>query len=181
MSAPLVLELFWEFFFIGTTTLGGGYAIVPQVLKMVHRRKWCSAEDLHQLLGLAQLAPGPVGINLPVLVGQKVGGLPGALAAFWGIVLPPLVLIVALTLWIESVIHLEVVRQVLTAVRLAVGGVILTAGVELFARPPLQAWEVVVLLLMGFSLWVLQLSVFVVLVFGLLLGVVGVRLFPRKP
>lgn len=181
MSIRLVLELFWEFLFIGATTLGGGYAIVPQVLKMVQRRKWCSAEDLHQLLGLAQLAPGPVGINLPVLVGQKVAGLPGAVVAFWGIVLPPLVLIATFTLWIDSVIHLEVVRQVLTAVRLAVSGVILTAGMELFARPPLQAWELVVLLLMGLFLWVFQLSVFLVLVFGLLLGVFGIRHFPRKP
>lgn len=84
MSAELVLQILREFAELSLLAFGG----VPSVLPEMHRRVveingWATSEQFSQMYGLAQAAPGP---NLLVvsLIGWKVAGIPGAIAALVG-------------------------------------------------------------------------------------------------
>jgi chromate transporter len=161
--------IFGEFFWIGLTTLGGGYAIIPLVLSLTEKYKLMDHQDFHQLLSLAQIIPGPVGVNLPLLIGRKIRGVLGAIAALLGILLSPIIIVVILTAWLEQIKELAIVNQILIAVRVAVAAVILVAGMELF-KPKIKVHEIIVFFVILFVLFFFKLNVVYVLLIGFVMG-----------
>lgn len=174
-------RLFIDFFFIGLTTLGGGYAIVPQVLRMVEKNQWLSHEEFQQLLSMSQLAPGPVGINLPILVGRQLRGLVGAIVCFLAIILAPLAVIFVLVTWLDTLMEWEVVRQIMAAVRIAVAGVILSAGMEMFAKNKLRIWEIVVFFVILSLIFFMGLNAVLTIILGFSAGIFFLTVFKQRP
>ncbi|MEY3528901.1 MAG: hypothetical protein RLZZ549_1388 [Pseudomonadota bacterium] len=81
-------HLFITFTFIGLSGFGG---VLPWARRtLVEQKKWLSAQEFNALLGVCQLVPGPNIVNLAVCVGQRFGGLCGAIAAVAGLMLAPL-------------------------------------------------------------------------------------------
>jgi chromate transporter len=79
---------------------GGGATILPEMQRVtVESRGWLTAQEFGALFALAQAAPGP---NMMVgpLIGWRVAGLSGALAAAAGLFLPSsVVTLVGVSLW----------------------------------------------------------------------------------
>ena len=81
--------VFTTFLKIGAFTFGGGYAMIPLIQKeAVERRQWITDSDVLDVIAIAESTPGPIAINAATFVGYRVGGLPGALCATLGVVLP---------------------------------------------------------------------------------------------
>jgi chromate transporter len=96
--------LFWSYIRITSLVLGGGYAIIAAAQEeFVHRRGWLTEEDVLEMITVTQTVPGILACNSAVYVGWKLGGLPGAVAALAGAVLPSLVIIVAIAASISRV------------------------------------------------------------------------------
>lgn len=87
----LLTIIFVEFVKIGLFAIGGGMATLPFLYHLSVVYKWFSAENLAQMLAIANIVPGPVGINLASQVGYKASGFLGALAATLGIIVPSLI------------------------------------------------------------------------------------------
>jgi len=91
----ILLQLFWFCFRTSLVSFGGVYGALPELQRIfVVQRGWLSSEQLIQDYVVGQLVPGP---NMVVctLIGLRVAGLPGALAASLGTYLPPILLISA--------------------------------------------------------------------------------------
>lgn len=175
-----LVRLFLDFFFIGLTTLGGGYAIVPQVLRLVEKNRWMTHEEFQQLFSMSQLAPGPVGINLPILVGRKLRGIAGAIVGFLAITFAPLAVIFVLVSWLDTLMDWEVVRQIMVAVRIAVAGVILSAGMEMFAKNQVRVWEIVVFSVMLGLLIFTGLNAVFTIILGFSLGLFFLAVLAKR-
>jgi chromate transporter len=81
-----IAEIFRDFLLIGATSFGG---VVPYLRdSLVTRRKWLDDKEFVELLSISQSLPGLNATNMAVLVGQKLGGALGSLAAILGICLP---------------------------------------------------------------------------------------------
>jgi chromate transporter len=91
----IYLSLYYEFFKIGLFAVGGGLATVPFFYKLSAATAWFSAQDIINMFAIAQITPGPVGVNMAAFAGYTTGGPGGALAAMLGIV-SPAVLAIAL-------------------------------------------------------------------------------------
>ena len=92
--------LFFSMLMISAFTFGGGFVIVSLMKKkFVDELGWLTEEEMLDMTALAQSAPGPIALNAATFVGMRVAGLPGALAATFGCVLPS-VLIVTLLSWL---------------------------------------------------------------------------------
>src|SRR5262249_15825912 len=79
--------IFWTFLVIGGTSFGGGMvAYLRQML--VSRRRWLDDEDFIVALEIGQTLPGLNSTNISIIVGDSLRGVPGAIAAFLGIILP---------------------------------------------------------------------------------------------
>ncbi len=85
----LLLEIVWTFLQIGILSFGGGYASVSLVEKQVVTIKhWMTYREFADIVTIDELTPGPVAINAATFVGIKMAGVPGAIAATIGTVLP---------------------------------------------------------------------------------------------
>ncbi|MBV8147677.1 MAG: chromate transporter [Candidatus Eremiobacteraeota bacterium] len=76
---------------ISSTAFGGGQK--ASIRHQVIARGWMSSEAFMDGLELAEVLPGPNILNLAVYCGQKVRGIPGAVAAFLGAGLPPFIIV----------------------------------------------------------------------------------------
>jgi chromate transporter len=87
-KAPVsLLQIFLEFLLIGGTSFGGGVVAYLRS-NLVAKRGWIDDRELVELLAISQSLPGLNATNMAVLVGDRLRGLPGALAAIVGICLP---------------------------------------------------------------------------------------------
>ena len=93
-SPPSLGRLFWVFFVMGATSLGGG---VVGYLRtgLVVRQKWLDDLSFVELLSISQTLPGLNATNMSILVGDRLRGGWGALVATLGMCLPGATLMTA--------------------------------------------------------------------------------------
>lgn len=87
-----LLKLFLKFFKIGLFTFGGGYAMIPLVHEVVDAG-WISEAQFENMVGLSEVTPGPIALNMATYVGATSGGFLGGLVATIGVVLPSFIII----------------------------------------------------------------------------------------
>ena len=81
-----VREIFLEFLFIGATSFGG---VVPYLRNaLVNKRHWIDDKEFVEMLSISQSLPGLNATNVAILVGDKLRGFIGSIAAIIGICLP---------------------------------------------------------------------------------------------
>ena len=96
----ILLKLFWSFFQIGLFSIGGGMAAIPLIQnQVVSINGWLTLTEFTDLVTIAEMTPGPIGINSATFVGIRIAGLPGAIAATAGCVLPSCI-IAAILAWV---------------------------------------------------------------------------------
>ena len=128
-AAVSILSIFVSFAKIGAVLIGGGYAMLPLLEdEIVRRKKWATSEEIADYFALAQLLPGVIAINTAMLVGNRLRGLAGNLAASVGVVSVPFALIGAYAVAYSQMQDFPVVMRVLEGVRPAVAGMMLAMG-----------------------------------------------------
>ncbi len=70
---------------------------------IVVRRRWMAEEDFLSGLALGQIMPGANVANLSLYIGQRLRGGIGAVAALLGMLLPPMIVVLALGMLYERV------------------------------------------------------------------------------
>ena len=86
----ILLELFLIFLEIGAVSFGGGYAMISLIREKVFLHGWLTEVELLNMIAVAESTPGPIAINMATFVGSTQAGIPGAICATAGVVLPPL-------------------------------------------------------------------------------------------
>ncbi len=89
-------RVLWVFLGTGATTYGGMWAATAKLEKdLVETRQWLDKDQLTGSLLLATIIPAPRFMALAGLVGFRVAGWTGALAAALGLVLPASLLVMS--------------------------------------------------------------------------------------
>ena len=121
----LYATLFTSTFGISAFTFGGGYVILPLMReKFVDQLKWLDENEMLDLLSIAQSSPGAMAVNVSVLVGYRLAGVPGALIAILGTILPPLVIITLISMGYEAFRSNQIISLILRGMRAGVAAVI---------------------------------------------------------
>ena len=90
----IYLHLFLSFLQIGLFSFGGGYAAMPLIQdQVVTLNHWLSMKEFTDLVTISQMTPGPIAINSATFVGIKIAGIPGAVAATFGCILPSCIIV----------------------------------------------------------------------------------------
>ena len=90
----IYIQLFFSFLQVGLFSFGGGYAAMPLIQgQVVTMHQWLSMSEFTDLITISQMTPGPIAVNSATFVGIKVAGLPGAIAATAGCILPSCILV----------------------------------------------------------------------------------------
>ena len=127
------LEIFWLFLRFGCFTFGGGWSIVAQMQKeFVEKRHWITDEELLDFTSVGRSVPGLMIGNASVMFGYHVAGIPGALAALLGIVIPPVLIMLGVVFIYEMFKENVYVARAMMGVRAAVVPIIFSALLKLF-------------------------------------------------
>jgi chromate transporter len=134
--------LFFGFLKIGLSGFGG---VMPFARRMiVEQQRWLSESDFLDVLSLSQFLPGPNIVNVSIIVGRRFGGVAGAVAACSGLLLMPLVIVLALATLYAQFSHVEAVRGVCRGVSASASGLIAATALKL-ARPlRTSAWQIAI-------------------------------------
>ena len=82
-------EIFLAFLKVGSLAFGGAYAAMPLIeQQIVKATGWMSFQEFYDLIAIDELTPGPILINSATFIGMKLGGIPGAIVATLGCILP---------------------------------------------------------------------------------------------
>jgi len=130
-----ILQLLWSFFQIGLFSIGGGYAAMPLIqAQTVTQHAWLTMNEFADLVTIAEMTPGPIAINAATFVGIRVAGLPGAVAASIGCVLPSCVIVSLLAFVYFKFSGLATLQSILRSLRPAVVALIASAGVSILLQ-----------------------------------------------
>jgi len=88
---PTLLSVALVFAAISSTSFGGGQK--ASIRQQVVKQGWMDKDAFLEGLELAQVLPGPNILNLAIFCGQRARGVPGAIAAFLGASIPPLLIV----------------------------------------------------------------------------------------
>ena len=95
------LDLFLTFAKIGAFTFGGGWVMISIIEReVVTKHHWLEKEEFLDLLAVAQSMPGILAVNISVVVGNKLRGLGGAVAAALGTIMPSFLIILAIAIFL---------------------------------------------------------------------------------
>lgn len=139
------LQLYFLFAKIGLFTFGGGYAMIPLFQdELVNRHHFISPEDFANMVALAQMTPGPVGLNAATYVGFRQLGFAGAVAGTLGVITPSLILVTLAAVFFAAFQRKRFLREALSGIRPATLGLI-AAAVLFFAESSVFTSELSVL------------------------------------
>lgn len=125
MSLTALYLLFVKY---GLLCFGGGYTLVPLLTAdLVDSMKLMTPQEFARLVAVAQVTPGPVGINTATYVGFTQHGVIGALAGTAGLVTPSLVLMLLAMRFVSRRRRSLLVDGGLTGLRPAAYGLLLVA------------------------------------------------------
>lgn len=124
-----ISQIFLEFLIIGATSFGG---VVPYLRgSLVTKRQWIDDKEFVEMLSISQSLPGLNATNMAILVGEKLRGVMGSIAAILGICLPGAVLMYAVGMFYRTHGDHNFVTAALKGVAAAAVGLILSTVVSL--------------------------------------------------
>jgi chromate transporter len=124
-----VLEIFLGFSAASISGFGG---VLPYARRMiVEERRWMTAEEFNEAFSLSQFVPGPNMLNFAVLFGARYGGPLGALAAAAGLVVPPVVIVMALGALYARYGSLPAIQGILEGLAASAAGLIIAAAAKM--------------------------------------------------
>ena len=137
----IFIKLAYVFFKVGLLTVGGGLAMIPIIQYEMVSRGWLDTQQFLDILGIAQMTPGPMSVNTATFVGYRVVGaayphsawiaVAGAVVGTLAVCAPSLLCINLLgAFWRRNRDHLCMVR-VFDILRPLVTGLVITAAILL--------------------------------------------------
>ena len=180
-KASRVWDIFQNFFRFGCFTFGGGWSIVAQIQKeYVEKKKWITAEELLDFTSVGRSLPGLMIGNASVLFGYQAAGLAGALAALFGVIVPPFLIMIGVTVIYGLVKDNPYVARAMMGVRAAVAPIIISALVKLFKAGMKDAFcYVVAIAAMALSLFT-DISNILIVVMGAAAGLIWGEVRERR-
>lgn len=127
------VELFLLFSKIGLSSFGGGVS-VWMYTALVERRGWLDETEFSSALALARIMPGVNIINLAVLIGHRLIGLSGAVAAVLGLLVGPSLVVIAAAILYRRFAGVMILDVVLAGTAASAAGLLIGMGAKSSGR-----------------------------------------------
>jgi chromate transporter len=143
---PSLLTLFIAFAKMSLAGFGG--VLVWARRGIVDQHKWMTADEFNETFALCHFLPGPNIVNLTFVFGSRLRGIPGAIAAFSGLVGPPALIMVMMGMLYHRYGEIDALRRILSGVACVAIGLMLAAVLRMMT-PLLKRRDVIGLLVMA--------------------------------
>ena len=140
------LWLYLHFAVYGILCFGGGYMLIPFITSDLVTGGYLSSGEFANLSSIAQITPGPIGLNTATYVGFLQSGIGGSLAASFGLVTPAFLMVIMALKLLKRYENTVFIKGFLTGMKPASLGftcaaLLIFMGMSLFTAPlPLAEW-----------------------------------------
>ncbi len=169
----ILRSLFFSTLYLSAFTFGGGYVIVTLMKKkFVDKYHWIDEPEMLDLIAIAQSSPGAIAVNGAIVIGYKLAGLLGVLTAVLATVIPPFLILSAISACYTAFRSLTVINWMLKGMQAGVGAVIVDVVFEMASGIVKQKqFAAVVLMIVAFiANYCFQVSAVVIVLCCLILG-----------
>ena len=112
----VLLELFWSFLKIGFSSFGG-LSMIPLISSEMISHGWMTAAEVSDIVAIAEMTPGPLGLNCATFAGIHAAGIPGAIVANLGVLSPTFTVAALAAVFFQKFQKSHRMDQILTGVR----------------------------------------------------------------
>lgn len=131
-----LVQLFLSFMRIGFTSFGG-MSMIPLILEEMTSHNWMTPSDVSNIVAIAEMTPGSLGVNCATFAGTKTAGVLGGCAAVLGVLSPTLTLTLAASIFFQKFRDSKVMTYIMSFVKpICIGmilNVLLSLSLETFA------------------------------------------------
>nr|WP_122012681.1 chromate transporter [Maliibacterium massiliense] len=96
----IYLELFWVFTQIGFCSFGG-QSMIPFINEEMLAHGWMTLTEVSDIVAIAEMTPGSLGVNAATFAGMRTAGLLGAMSATLGAMMPSLTLCIVAAIFMR--------------------------------------------------------------------------------
>ncbi|MEG2297603.1 MAG: chromate transporter [Clostridium sp.] len=178
-----MFKLFLSTLYLSTFTFGGGYVIITLMKKkFVDDYHWIDEKEMLDLVAIAQSAPGPIAVNGAIIVGYKLGGIPGLLLSVLGTIIPPFVILSVISFFYEAFRDNIWVGLMLSGMQAGVGAVIASVVYDMGAGivREKKAVSILIMIMAFLMVYVLKVNVIYVIIACTILGVIRTLLAQKE-
>jgi len=123
---PSLIALFLAFATMSLAGFGGVLAFARRGI--VEKYRWMTAEEFNETYALCHFLPGPNIVNLSMVFGSRFRGIPGGIAAFAGLLGPPVVVVTILGALYARFGEIDALRRILAGVSSAAVGLLIATA-----------------------------------------------------
>lgn len=173
------LELFVSFLLIGFTSFGG-MSMIPLINSEMISHGWMTAAEVSDIVAIAEMTPGPLGINCATFAGTRVAGIPGALCASFAVMVPSLTVCMLAAVFLNKFKESRLLQNALYGIRPVCIGMIAAVIIELSLTNYVGtlfgiSWQALVIGLVSFAVlyfakWNVPKTILLAAALGLALG-----------
>lgn len=173
------LELFWSFLQVGFASFGGA-SMVPLINAQMVSHGWMTLTEVSDIVAIAEMTPGPLGMNCASFAGMRVAGVAGAIAANLGVAMPTFTLCLLVAMFFERFKEAEWMQNALYGIRPACVGMLLAVMVSMLRTNYVVAaavsWQAIAIgAVAALLLWRFKLGVPKAILISAALGMLLVR------
>ncbi|MBY0381284.1 MAG: chromate transporter [Xanthobacteraceae bacterium] len=179
-NPPTLVELFLAFAKMSLAGFGG--VLVWARRAIVEQHRWMTPDQFNEAFALCHLLPGANIVNLSIVFGGRFRGIPGSIAAFLGLLLPPAFILTILGILYAHTGNAPALQRTLAGIACAAVGLFLAVIVRMMIpllkrRNPV---EVGLMVAVFAAVGLLRLPLALVLVIAIPLSIVLTYLWRKR-
>ena len=151
----VLFQLFWSFCQIGFTSFGG-MSMVPLINDEMVSHGWMNVSEVSDIIAIAEMTPGPLGLNCATFAGMRVAGILGAVLSVLGVLAPTFTLCALAAAFFEKFKNSRALKNIMVGVRPAALGIIVAVMIDLsrtnYLVDGVFTWRTAVIALIAFYL-----------------------------
>lgn len=182
-NAKLLWQIFISTLYLSAFTFGGGYVIVTLMKnKFVDEKEWITEKEMLNFVAIAQSSPGAIAVNGAIVIGFKLAGLLGILAAVFGTVLPPFVITSLISYFYESFSANIWISLMLEGMQSGVAAVVAAVSYQM-ALGIIRERDTLLLVMMSLAFFanaIFDVNVIYIILISIMVGLIQTFLHSRK-
>lgn len=166
-----LIKIFLVFFKMGASTFGGGYAMLPIIEReLVENSKLITSDEFVDFISIAQSFPGPIAVNISLLIGYRLSGFIGSILALFGTAMPSFLSIVIIGYFYSKFRDNKAVHGFFSGVNAVVPALLLVSFLSVFKKISKKTLMYVIFVLSFIAVFFLNINPILIILIGGVLG-----------
>lgn len=168
---PKLLKIFFIFFKMGTSTFGGGYAMLPIIEReLVENHKLITDDEFVDFISIAQSFPGPVAVNISILIGYRLCGFVGTFFSLLGTIMPSFLSIVFIGYFYNLFRQNNIVQGFFSGVNAVIPALLLTSFISVYQKMSKKKSMYTIFIISFVAIFLFDINPILIILIGGVLG-----------